>query len=301
LLSWLKQRGRALWGAYKRWQDDDGPLMSAAVAYYLGLSLFPLLMILISGVGWVLGSTAEGQDARQRVLDTVGEHASPIVADYVRQVLDQVRDHSSAGGRIGIIGLLLVAMAAFVQFERAFDRMWNLPPRQNRGLLAGIRWAVWERGVAFVLLLALAALVVLVFVAGLAVSAVAEHSTEIWTGFGAMIPMLRTVITLSLNAGLMTLLYRWLPRRTVAWKSAVRGGLLAAILWEVGRQLLAAVVIGQKYSNAYGVVGAFIAILLWCYYAVAVMFLGAEYVQETSSNDGGRKESDASQPGGAAE
>jgi membrane protein len=267
--------------------------MSAAVAYYLGLSLFPLLMLLISGVGWVLGSTVEGQDARQRVLDTVAENSSPVVSDYIRQILDQVQDHAAAGGRIGLLGVFLVAIAAFVQFERAFDRMWDLPPQENKGVLAAVRRLVWERGVAFLMLLTLAALVVVVFIAGLVVSGIAEYSTEMWDGFGALVPVLRTMITMGLNAGLMTLLYRYLPRRRVPWRSALRGGLLAAVAWEVGRLLLASIVIGQKYSSAYGVVGAFIAILLWCYYAVAVVFFGAEYVQETSELEGVRKGGDA--------
>jgi membrane protein len=271
--------------------------MSAAVAYYVGLSLFPLLMILISGVGWVLGSTVAGQDARQRVLDTVAENSSPVVSDYVRQILDQVQDHSAAGGRIGLLGVFLVAIAAFVQFERAFDRMWDLPAQEKKGLLAAVRRVVWERGIAFLMLLTLAALVVGVFVAGLVVSGIAEYSREMWDGFGAVIPVLRTIVTLSLNAALMTLLYRWLPRQHVPWRGALRGGVLAAIAWEVGRLLLASVVIGQKYSSAYGVVGAFIAILLWCYYAVAVVFFGAEYVQETSSLEGVRKVENGRHPG----
>jgi membrane protein len=53
---------------------------------------------------------------------------------------------------------------------------------------------------------------------------------------------------------------------------------LAAVVWEIGRMILAAFLIGNKYS-AYGVVGSFIAVMLWIYYASTVVFLGAEYVQ----------------------
>lgn len=50
-----------------RWQKDDGPLMAAAVAYYAALSFFPLLLVLISGLGLVLQFTACGQNAEQQV------------------------------------------------------------------------------------------------------------------------------------------------------------------------------------------------------------------------------------------
>jgi uncharacterized BrkB/YihY/UPF0761 family membrane protein len=55
--------------------------------------------------------------------------------------------------------------------------------------------------------------------------------------------------------------------------------LLAAIVWEVGRGLLGAVFIGMRYTSAYGAIGSFIALLLWCYYGISILFYGAEYVQ----------------------
>jgi uncharacterized BrkB/YihY/UPF0761 family membrane protein len=70
-----------------------------------------------------------------------------------------------------------------------------------------------------------------------------------------------------------------LPKRPVHWIDAFRGGLLAAIIWEVGRGLLGAVFIGMRYTSAYGAIGSFIALLLWCYYGISILFYGAEYVQ----------------------
>src|SRR6187549_2156093 len=108
-----------LWRTYERWQEDDGPLMSAAVAYYLGLSIFPLLVTLISGVGLFLQYTAFGQDAEQHVL---------------RLIPEQVRDRSNVGGYLGLIGILIAAIAGFTQFERALDHIWNVEPPADKGI-----------------------------------------------------------------------------------------------------------------------------------------------------------------------
>ena len=51
-----------------------------------------------------------------------------------------------------------------------------------------------------------------------------------------------------------------------------------AVTWEVGSQLVAAYILTGNYS-AYGVVGSFIAILLWVYCASVLLFLGAQLVQ----------------------
>ena len=49
--------------------------------------------------------------------------------------------------------------------------------------------------------------------------------------------------------------------------------------WEVGRDVLGAFFIGMRYTTAYGAIGSFIALLLWCYYGISILFFGAEYVQ----------------------
>ena len=81
------------------------------------------------------------------------------------------------------------------------------------------------------------------------------------------------------NALLFGMVYKWLPKKEVGWNEALRGGLLAAVIWELGRVILGAFLIGMQYTSAYGVIGSFIAILLWCYYGMSIVFFGAEYVQ----------------------
>jgi len=45
---------------------------------------------------------------------------------------------------------------------------------------------------------------------------------------------------------------------------------------------LGAVLIGVKYTAAYGAIGSFIALLLWCYWGVSIILFGAEYAQVLS-------------------
>jgi membrane protein len=84
------------------------------------------------------------------------------------------------------------------------------------------------------------------------------------------------------------LLFRLLPQAPVRWSDAFYGGFLTAAAWEIGRQLLAVFIARSKYTSAYGVIGAFLAVLLWCYYAVTIVLLGAEYIQIISHRDNDR-------------
>ena len=87
------------------------------------------------------------------------------------------------------------------------------------------------------------------------------------------------VINVALNFCAFTLVYRFVPRVGIRWGEALRGATLAAILWEIGRQLLGIYLVRLGYPTAYGVIGSFIAIMLWAYYAMIVVFFGAEYTR----------------------
>jgi membrane protein len=69
----------------------------------------------------------------------------------------------------------------------------------------------------------------------------------------------------------------------VPWKAAIGGGLLAAVVWAIGRWLLLLLVVGKQYS-AYGILGALMGIMFWYYFASVVVFLGAEFVHALSED-----------------
>jgi membrane protein len=270
---------------FRRWNDNKASLMAAGVAYYGALSFFPLLLTLISGVGLILQFTAAGQNAEQQLLEAVGNQMSAQLQQQIASALDQVRSGANTGGPLGLITLLFGAMAIFVQLDSAFDVIWDVEPQKSKGILAAVRRVVFQRGVAFIMLLALGLILMVVQVAGITVTAVANMTDTILPGSARLWNYAKILLPLVLNSAIFTLIYRLLPKAPVTWKQAVHGGLFAGIVWEIGRQVLTHFLVGTKYSNAYGVVGSFIAVMLWIYYAVAVLFLGAQYGQSICTRD----------------
>jgi membrane protein len=264
--------------AVARWSADDGSVMAAATAYYVGLSFFPLLLVLIAGVGWFLQNTHLGQDAQREVLAAIAQNMSPQLADYVSESLLMVQDRSSIGGPIGLATMLIASLAAFGQLDSAFDRIWGFPQSESQSMFRYLLGLLAQRGRAFLALLGLVVVVVIVFLAGMVLTAVQTHTAAVMPLEPWVWNSLQIIITFGTNAIVFTLLYRLMPKAPVRWKRALQGGLLTAVAWEIGRQLIRILVARSKYS-AYGVVGAFLAILLWCYYAVAIVLLGAEYIQ----------------------
>ncbi|HEX3657422.1 MAG TPA: YihY/virulence factor BrkB family protein [Pirellulales bacterium] len=261
------------------WQNDDGLTLAAAVAYYAAFSFLPLVLVLLSGIGFVLRASESAHAEQQAVLDLITQSTSPDFSRQIEGIIETVKNQAPVGGPLGIVTLLLGAMALFAQIDSAFDRIWNVGPVQHTTFFAWVHRVLVDRLKAFLMLLSLGVLVMASFVMGMVLATVATYvpgSMFAQTGWRAV----RTLSIVAFNSVLFTTTFKVLPRATVRWRDAAPGGILTAVVWEIGRQVLAVMVIGGRYS-AYGVVGTFIAMMVWVYYAAAVLFLGAEFVKVT--------------------
>ncbi len=263
---------------FERFHRDDGELLAAAVAYYAALSFFPLLLVLISGLGLFLQFTDIGRTAEQQVLGTIAEYSSPSVKQDIAEILESVQSKAPISGPVGLLTLILAALVLFAQFDRAFDRIWNVESPKKRGILATLKYILFHRLRAFCMLLGLGTLVVISFLAGLTLSAIENYTSGALPWAAGVWLLISAGTSIVINIFAFTVIYKVLPKVPVRWSEGFRGGMIAAVVWEVGRQILAAFLIGDKFS-AYGIVGSFLAVMLWTYYAATVLFLGAEYIQ----------------------
>ena len=279
VLNFLRRHLQYFIAAYDRWSRDEGPVMAAAVAYYVALSFFPLVLVLISGLGLFFRFAHSGQSAHQAVLTLVESDLSPSARVAVEQALEQVRDRSTVHGPIALAMMLFSAIAGFVQLQQAFDRIGHVPRSASKGMVNAVRMVLFERLIAFLMLCGLALLVTAVFIGTMVLFAMEQYTTGILPGSQMFWRPLQSLVSFLTNTILFSLIYRSLPKSPAPFKYCLRGGLLAALIWEIGRQILAAVLIGTRYTAAYGVLGSFIGLMLWCYYGVAVLLLGAEYIE----------------------
>lgn len=268
--------------AARRWVSDDASSMAAAVAYYLALSLFPMLLLLISGLGLFLKFTNLGHDAEVQILAVVAEHCSPSLETQIRSLVKSFVEQSMVSGPFGLATAIMAAIGVFYQFERAFDKIWRIPPPPKRSVFKAISRLITARLAAFLMLVCVGLAIVGIMLTNVAIGALREWMTTLRLPGTVAVVLVDATATLLMNSIAFGMLYRWLPKRKVLWRDALRSGLLVAIFWEVGRQFLSAFLIGMRYTTTYGAIGSFIAILLWFYWGVSMLFFGAEYLQVLS-------------------
>ena len=267
-----------------RWSRNDGNLLAASMAYYAAFSFYPLLLVLITVLKYALEFSASAQSARQQLLDFLSRSMSPALAEEVGRLFngDQELAYSGLTGLKALVApliLLIGAIGIFSQLETAFDRLWHAVTPHERGVRAAITNALWNRLRAFLTLIGLGLVVIVAFVAQLILSAVQGWVEDEHMSWAIIVwPRLQIALSLTLNAFALALVFKMIPRAMVRWRDALIGGLAVAIAWQIGAQIVSRYIVGGHYT-AYGVVGSFIAMMLWVYCASILLFLGAQLVQ----------------------
>jgi membrane protein len=89
------------------------------------------------------------------------------------------------------------------------------------------------------------------------------------------------ILAVPVNALLYVILFQYLPSTETGWKPALVGGLTASILWEVAKKGLASWILRANHT-IFGDLANVILFLLWIYYSMIIMLIGAEVAAEMS-------------------
>jgi membrane protein len=274
----LKQFGLRLWRASIGFSQHDGSLVAAGIAYYVALSFYPLMLVITSAMAALAKRTEFGKNAEQWVFQAIANSFSPNLEEQVRLAWNATGQHAQKGGLIGGVALVITAVAIFVQIDYAFDRIWNLGTVRQESWLQWVGRHVIARLKALAMLLGVGALLV----ATMVVTLVWSSMERVLVNAGAE-PLISWAGGISLNVLLnyfaLSIVYKYVPKQRIYWREAFAAGLVTAPLWELGRQLLTIYFRQLNYPTAYGIIGSFLAIMLWAYYAMLIVLFGAEYVR----------------------
>src|SRR5947209_5874198 len=112
----------------KKFGDDQASQLAALISYYGFVSLFPLLLVFVTVLGFVLQGDPDLQ--KEILAGTLGQF--PLLSDSLK--LHSL--HGSAAALvIGIIGALLAGLGIMNATQNAMDRIWAVPFKERRNFL----------------------------------------------------------------------------------------------------------------------------------------------------------------------
>ncbi|RYG02463.1 MAG: hypothetical protein EOO07_32945 [Chitinophagaceae bacterium] len=91
----------------------------------------------------------------------------------------------------------------------------------------------------------------------------------------------QTLFTLIVMAW-FTILFRFLTNARPSWKIALQGGLLTAILFNIGKYILRIMLPLSNIENIYGASGSIILVMLFVFYSSLIFYFGACFIKVIS-------------------
>ncbi len=239
----------------KKFSDDQAGQLAALISYYAFVSLFPLLLVFVTILGFVLqGDPGE----RKTILDgTLGQ--VPIIRDQLKL---QSLSGSAAALVVGIVLSLLAGMGITNATQSAMNRMWAVPYRHRPDFLHSRLRSLGMLGI----------LGTLAIVSAVVGGFVGSSSHPALTVVGGV------VVAFAFNLALFMIAFKLLTAAELSWRELWPGVLAASVFWQLLQHLGGYYVDHElkRLSPLYGVFALVLGLLAWLYLGAQLTIFAAE-------------------------
>jgi len=240
----------------QKYSDDQGGYLAATISYYAFFSVFPLLLVFTTVLGFVLGG--HGDLYKSLVDSALGQF--PVIGR-------QLRTHSLNGNGLalglGIAAALWAGMGVFLAAQNAMNHVWGVPYRRRPDFFR-------QRVRALELLVLLGG--------GILATTVLAGLGSFGASYGIAWKIGSIALSTVLNVGLFWVAFRVLTAKDVTWRQLRGGAVAAAIAYEI-LQALGGYYVGHAVkgaSSTYGTFALVIGLLSWIYLSAHITLLAAE-------------------------
>jgi membrane protein len=240
---------------YKKFSDDQAGQLAALIAYYAFVSIFPLLLVFVTILGFVLQGHP---DDREKIIHgTLGQF--PVLSDSLK--LQSLRG-SGIALAIGIIGTLLAGMGVTSAAQNAFNGIWHVPFKSRPNF-------IFSRLRSLEMLAVLGTLTVVSTAAAGYVGASSHGASAVVAG---------VLVAFVVNVVLFMTAFKLLTAADVSWREYLPGVIVAALLWQL-LQHLGGYYVDHTLKHTqplYGTFAVVLGLLAWLYLGAQLVIFAAE-------------------------
>ena len=269
----LAHPGRFFLQALKAFKANQGLLLAGAVAYNALLSIVPLLILFVIVLSHFLD--------QEELLETLRRYLEWLMPGQAGAVVGELGNclvHREVAGWVLLATMLFFSSLAFSMLEAAMSVIFRhrVEVKARRFIVSALL------PYFFMLLLGVGFMVVTVVAGGL--QALGKHSVHLFGSSWSLDPISLALLYLIGVGGevlLLSALYLVMPVGRLSWRSALLGGVTAALLWEATRHtLLWYFSTVSKVNVVYGSLTTAIVVLLSLEIAATLVLFGAQVIAE---------------------
>ncbi|MCO6441585.1 MAG: YihY/virulence factor BrkB family protein [Nitrococcus mobilis] len=239
-------------------------LQATSLVYTTLLSLVPLLAVSFS--------VLKAFGVHNQIEPTLNQFLAPLGpkgAEITQRIIEFVENvQTGVLGSLGLALLLYTAVGLMQKIERAFNELWHIRRQRAPAQLFSDYLSVLLVGP------------VLIFTALGITAAVFGSATVQRLGsvqpLGMVIELVTSIVPFLLIIGAFTFIYAFVPNTRVQVSSALLGGVVAGVLWQITGWVFAAVIAtSTKYTAIYSAFASLILFMMWLYLSWLILLIGS--------------------------
>ena len=262
---------RRLWTSILAFIAKDPLTLAASTAFYAALSFAPIVVLSL----WAASQLSPG--AEDKLVDQLGMLLGGQVRESALGVVKNVEGQpfkANFSGAISVVVLAISASTAFAQLQASINAVWGTAGVPSNAIWAWIR----RRILSFGMLAAIGFLLMTTLVVSSAIGVVLSRQSGGWL-------VINELITVGVFTVGFSLLFRYVPDARIGFRYTLIGGLVTAVLFEIGKWALGVYLAATTSADAYGAASSLILLLIWVYYSSLIVLIGAALTHHLAGPD----------------
>jgi membrane protein len=256
--------------AARNWLADNASTTGASLAFFCAFSIAPLLVIVLTTAGWVVGASAAYSQIDAQLNGLFGPAMVTILLGAIKSSQES---QGLLATVISVVTLLIGATTVLSALQTLLEQIWKSEALAFTGVWGWIRTRFLSLGFILTLgFLLLVSLTISTGISSLQKRVGGPNSAGVW-----VIGAIDLVVSVGLVAFLFALIFRYMPARRLPWTVVAVGGLLTAVLFDVGRWVVGIYLSHSTQPSAFGAAASLATLLLWLYYTSLIFLFGAEF------------------------
>lgn len=271
---WLDHWGKVLRDTVRMWLEAQVFIHAAALAFFTVFSVAPVVIVVVSIVGIVLGEQAAHGQIVEQLKDAIGPDAAAAVQSAVEA--SRIERSGLLPTLAGVGAMLFGATTVFAQMQNALNAIWHVAPRPTR---SSVLIYVKGRLLSLTVVLAIGFVLLVSMLLSVLVRAIVLFAQDWIPVPGALLIAFDSVISIGVITLLFATIFRVLPDVVLRWRDVWLGAFVTALLFVLGRALIALYLSSTATASAYGAAGSLVLLLMWVNYSSLILLFGAAFTR----------------------
>jgi membrane protein len=265
---------RVVRGAVKHWLERNAFSYAGSLAFYTLFSLAPTMIIAVTVIGVVLGEEAAQGQLGAQLQDALGTEVALAIEQAV--AASRIEESGLLPTLLGVGALIVGATTVFAQMQFSLNTLWGVTARpSSNSLLVFLK----NRLLSLAVVLSIGFILLVSLVLGVLIRAMLKAADDLLPFVELLTTGAEFLVSLAMVALLFATIFKVLPDVVLSWKDVLVGAVVTALLFTVGRHVIASYLAYTATASTYGAAGSVVMILLWVYYSSLILLFGAAFTR----------------------